>query len=67
MHRTAILFAAFGLAFAGAASADPVEDTLVIDTEDGPIEMVTKAPAPDHLKDVMDWVYSGWHYREDET
>ncbi|WP_135449898.1 MULTISPECIES: sulfur oxidation c-type cytochrome SoxA [Tabrizicola] len=67
MHRKAMLFAAFGLAFAGAASADPVEDTLVIDTEDGPIEMVTKAPAPDHLKDVMDWVYSGWHYREDET
>ncbi|WP_128514890.1 sulfur oxidation c-type cytochrome SoxA [Tabrizicola thermarum] len=68
MHRTATTVAALGLALAGAAFADPVEDTLVIEAGDGStIEIVTKAPAPEHLKDVMDWVYSGWHYREDET
>ncbi len=68
MHRTATTVAALSLALAGAAFADPVEDTLVIEAGDGStIEIVTKAPAPEHLKDVMDWVYSGWHYREDET
>ena len=68
MHRTATTVAALSLALAGAAFADPVEDTLVIEAGDGAtIEIVTKAPAPEHLKDVMDWVYSGWHYREDET
>lgn len=59
--------AVFGLALAGAVSADPVDDKLVIETDEGPIEMVTTAPAPDHLKGVMDTIYSGWHYREDET
>lgn len=59
--------AVFGLALAGSVSADPVDDKLVIETDEGPIEMVTTAPAPDHLKGVMDTIYSGWHYREDET
>jgi sulfur-oxidizing protein SoxA len=69
MHRTAtsLIALTFGLALAGAAAADPVDDALVVETEDGTIEMVTKAPAPEHLKDVMEFVYSGWHYREDET
>ncbi len=29
--------------------------------------MVTTTAAPDHLKGVMDTIYSGWHYRETET
>jgi len=49
---------------AGAARAEPVEDTLVIN---GEIEMTTVAPAPEHLKDVFDVVRSGWLYREAET
>lgn len=69
MYRTttALVALTLGIAFAGVAAADPVEDTLVIEAEDGMVEIVTKAPAPDHLKDVMDTIYSGWHYREDET
>ena len=69
MHRTATAIAALacGLALSGTALADPVEDTLVIDSETGPIEMVTSAPAPEFLKDKMDTIHSGWLYREDET
>lgn len=69
MHRKAIsLFAlTLGLALAGGATADPVEDTLVIESEDGMIEIITAAPAPDHLKGAVDTIYSGWLYREDET
>lgn len=59
--------AALGLALAGTAFADPVEDTLVVESEDGEITLVTTAPAPDHLKDVMDTIYSGWHFRDDDT
>ncbi len=58
---------ALGCALAGTALADPVEDTLVIEGPDGPVTLITSAPAPDHVKDVMDTVYSGWHYRENET
>lgn len=64
---TELAVAMLGLALAGPVFADPVEDTLVIEADDGPIEIVTKAPAPDHLKDAMDTIWSGWHYREDET
>ena len=64
---TQLAATALGLILAGAAWSDPVEDTLVIETDDGELEIVTKAPAPDHLKGVMDTVWSGWHFREDET
>ena len=69
MRRTATSLVAltFGLALSGAAIADPVEDTLVVEAEDGTVELVTTAPAPDFLKEVVDTIYSGWHYREDET
>lgn len=69
MHRTATTLVAMtlGLALTGAALADPVEDKLSIETDDGVVEFVTSAPAPDHLKGVMDTIYSGWHYRETET
>lgn len=56
--------AAFGLAMTGPVLADPVDDELIID---GELKLVTVAPAPDHLKDVMDTIYSGWHFRTDET
>lgn len=59
--------AALGLALAGMAMADPVEDELIVETDDGPLTFVTNAPAPDHLKDVMDTIWSGWHFRENET
>jgi len=49
---------------AGAASADPVEDTLVLN---GETEMVTVTAAPAHLSDALDEIYSGWHFRTDET
>ena len=64
---TQLAATALGLILAGAAWADPVEDTLIVDTDDGEIQMVTHAPAPDHLKGVVDEIWSGWHYREDET
>lgn len=69
MHRTAttLVTMTFGLALSGAVAADPVEDTLVVEAEDGTVELVTTAPAPDFLKGVMDTIYSGWHYREGET
>ncbi len=70
MHRCWTTLAgsvAFGLALSGAALADPVEDTLSIETDAGTLNIVTTAPAAEHLKGVMDTVYSGWHYREDET
>lgn len=47
----------------GAASADPVEDTLIVN---GEIEMVTKTTAPAHV-DGLDEIYSGWLFRGDET
>lgn len=65
--KSGLAATALGLALAGTAPADPVEDRLVVETDDGAIEFVTTTTAPDHLKDVMDTIYSGWHYREDET
>jgi sulfur-oxidizing protein SoxA len=64
--RTALAatVAALGLALGGTAVADPVDDELVIN---GEITLITKAPAPDHLADRMDTIYSGWLFREDDT
>ncbi|SOC18384.1 sulfur oxidation c-type cytochrome SoxA [Rhodobacter maris] len=47
--------------------ANPVDDQLVIEGENGPVEIVTEAPAPDHLKGVLETIYSGWRFRNDET
>ena len=44
--------------------ADPDEDTLAIN---GELDMVTETAAPAHLSDVLDTIYSGWRFREDET
>lgn len=48
----------------GAAFADPVDDTLILNEE---IEMVTRTAAPAHLADSLDEVMSGWHFRNDDT
>lgn len=58
---------AIGLAFSGMAFAGPVEDDLVIEAEDGPVEIVTKTAAPKFLADTFDEIYSGWLFREDDT
>lgn len=55
---------AASVVMAGAAFAGPVEDTLTLNEE---TEMVTTTAAPDHLSDVMDTIYSGWHFRGEET
>jgi 2',3'-cyclic-nucleotide 2'-phosphodiesterase (5'-nucleotidase family) len=57
----------FGIAASGMAMDDPVEDSLSIETDDGTVNIVTTTAAPDHLKDTMDTIYSGWHYRENDT
>ena len=58
---------ALGLALTGAAFADPVEDTLTITTETDEITLTTKAAAPAHLDGVVSEIYSGWHFRDDDT
>lgn len=69
MRRTMKTLAAtvFGVALAGLASAEPADDQLVIETDDGPLEIVTSAPAPAHLEGALETIWSGWHFREDET
>ena len=53
-----------GLMAATLASADPVDDTLILN---GETEIVTRtAPSP-VVADVLDEVISGWHYRGTET
>jgi sulfur-oxidizing protein SoxA len=58
---------AVGLVLAGMAFADPVEDDLVIESDDGPVEIVTKTAAPEFLADTFDEIYSGWLFRESDT
>jgi len=52
------------LMMAGAALAGPADDTLVLNED---IEMVTTTAAPAHIQDAVDTIYSGWHFRGDET
>jgi sulfur-oxidizing protein SoxA len=62
--KTALTVTAlFGLAFAGTAIAEPVDDTLVIDG----VEITTRAAAPAHLDGALSEVLSGWHFRDTET
>ncbi|MFX0542430.1 sulfur oxidation c-type cytochrome SoxA [Roseovarius sp. S4756] len=53
-----------GLMAGTLASADPVDDTLVLN---GETEITTRTEAPPAVEDVFDEVISGWHYRGDET
>lgn len=58
---------ALGLALAGAAFADPADDTLTITTDDGEITLTTMAAAPASLDGHLKEIYSGWHFRDDDT
>ncbi|HEY9038188.1 MAG TPA: sulfur oxidation c-type cytochrome SoxA [Roseovarius sp.] len=53
-----------GLMAATLASADPVDDTLVLN---GETEIVTRTEAPPAVADVFDEAISGWHFRGLET
>lgn len=70
MSKTIRLAAAattlFALAGPGLAVTEP-EDVQPIVIDGGAVELATEAPAPYHLKDVMDKVYSGWLFRDPET
>jgi len=48
----------------GTAFAEPADDTLTLNEE---TEMVTTTAAPAHIADVVDTIYSGWHFRGEET
>lgn len=58
---------ALGLALSGAAFAEPVDDTLTITTDDSEITLTTKAAAPAFLDGALSEIYSGWHFRDDDT
>ena len=45
-------------------SADPVDDTLILNEE---TELVTRTAAPAHVSDTLDEVLSGWLFRGKET
>mgnify|MGYP000125562620 CR=1 FL=1 len=49
---------------ATSATAEPVDDTLVLN---GETEMVTRTAAPAHVSDALDEVMSGWLFRSDDT
>ena len=62
--RTGLLSAfALATAFGGMAIAGPDEDVLIIN---GDLEMITEAPAPEHME-YVDTIYSGWRFRTDDT
>lgn len=65
--KVAAAATAVGLAFWGMAMADPAEDTLTIQTDDGEVTLVTEAPAPAHLEGALSTIYSGWLFREEDT
>ncbi|MEB8388582.1 sulfur oxidation c-type cytochrome SoxA [Rhodobacteraceae bacterium KMM 6894] len=63
MKKFTAFFAA-GLMTATLASADPVDDTLIVN---GDLEIVTRTAASDAVSDALDEVISGWHFRGVET
>ena len=48
--------AACGFLAAAGAHAEPVDDTLTVETDDGPVEFVTKTAAPEFLKGTLDTI-----------
>ena len=62
--KSRIATALVGIMVAGVVSAEPVDDTLVLNEE---TDMVTRTAAPAHLADAVDEVISGWHFRGTET
>lgn len=63
MNTKALTAIAAILAFPVAAMAGPDEDSLVINDE---LDMTSVTGAPAHLEN-LDTIYSGWHFRTDET
>ena len=59
-----VLVGVTALALGGSLTAQPVDDTLVINEE---TEIKTRIPAPDYVSEIFDEVISGWHFRTDET
>ncbi len=66
-NTTIAAVTALGLAFSGVALANPAEDTLTIETEEGPITLVTTTDAPEAVKGIFTTIWSGWHFRDDTT
>jgi sulfur-oxidizing protein SoxA len=70
MRFTTLLGAASVAALIGSTAVaqmtetGPDDDELVIN---GEIEIVTEAPAPDHMGNVGKTIYSGWRFRTDQT
>ena len=60
--KLTLLSLAFATSFGLAVQADE-NAQLVIEGE----ELTIKTAAPDHLKDSLDEIYSGWVFRSDET
>ncbi|GAA6160622.1 sulfur oxidation c-type cytochrome SoxA [Ruegeria sp. HU-ET01832] len=63
MNTKAIMAIAAVLVFPVAAMAGPDEENLVINDE---LDMTSVTEAPAHLEN-LDTIYSGWHFRTDET
>ena len=63
MKKT-VATALVGLMMAGVVSAEPVDDTLILNEE---TTMVTRTSAPAHLDGAVDEIMSGWHFRGTET
>ncbi len=63
MNTKAIKAIAAILVFPAAAMAGPDEDNLTINDE---LDMTSVTEAPAHLEN-LDTIYSGWHFRTDET
>lgn len=63
MNTKALTAIAAVLVFPVAAAAGPDEDNLVINDE---LDLTSVTEAPAHLEN-LDTIYSGWHFRTDET
>ncbi len=63
MNTKALTAIAAVLVFPVAAMAGPDEENLVINEE---LDMTSVTEAPAHLEN-LDTIYSGWHFRTDET
>jgi sulfur-oxidizing protein SoxA len=63
MKNKALTAVAALFAFPAAVMAGPDEDNLVINDE---LDMVSMTTAPAHAEN-LDTIYSGWHFRTDET
>lgn len=63
IRTLAALAFAGSIAMGGAVTADENAELVI----NGDLPMVTKTAAPDHLKDNLDEIYSGWVFREKDT